>query len=71
MWYELAMPPGVLDIAIIEPRYWEGRTKKPLTEREAILRFIGQQVINDKLSGDGYFIFDDTRIPRPVVNWSP
>ncbi|WP_373331510.1 hypothetical protein [Salmonirosea aquatica] len=28
-------------------------------QREVILRFIGQQVINDKLSGNGYFIFDD------------
>ncbi|MEO6285988.1 MAG: hypothetical protein ABIO93_21540 [Dyadobacter sp.] len=59
MWYELAMPPAVVIIGITEPRYWEGKTKTSLAQREAILGFIGQQVVNDKLSGTGYFIFDD------------
>lgn len=59
MWYELAMPPSLVDIGISEPRYWAGQTKTPLAQREAILRFIGQQVVNDKLSGNGYFLFND------------
>jgi len=59
MWYELAMPPALVDIGIPEPRYWESQTKTPLAQREAILQFIGQLVVNDKLSGNGYFLFDD------------
>ena len=59
MWYELAMPPAVVIIGITEPRYWEYQTKTPLAQREAILGFIGHQVVNDKLSGNGYFMFDD------------
>ncbi|WP_020607044.1 hypothetical protein [Spirosoma spitsbergense] len=59
MWYELAIPPAVADIGIPEPRYWEARTKTSLPQREAILRLIGQQVINDKLAGDGYYLFND------------
>ena len=59
MWYELAMPPAVVIIGITEPRYWEYQTKTPLVRREAILGLIGQQVVNDKLSGNGYCLFDD------------
>ncbi len=59
MWYELAMPPAVVNIGIPESRYWVDQTKTPLAQRKPILRFIGQQVVNDKLSGDGYFLFND------------
>ncbi|MBC7571859.1 MAG: hypothetical protein H7319_19335 [Spirosoma sp.] len=59
LWYELAMPPAVADIGIPEPRYWEFQTKTPLPQREAILRLIGQRVINDKLAGNGYLLFGD------------
>lgn len=59
MWYELAMPPAVVDIGVPEPRYWAGQTKTPLAQRKPILRFIGQQVVNDKLAGYGYFLFND------------
>lgn len=59
LWYEFALSPAIVDIGIPEPRYWVGQTKTPLSQREAILRFIGEQVVNDKLSGEGYFRYND------------
>ncbi|MCF0056052.1 hypothetical protein [Dyadobacter sp. CY356] len=59
MWYELAMPPAIIIMGIPEPKYWERHTKIPLSRREEILGFIGEQVIKDKLSGEGYFLIDD------------
>ena len=59
MWYEFAMSPAIVDIGIPESKYWEGKTKTPLAHRDDVLRFIGQQVVNDKLSGHGYFLFND------------
>ena len=54
LWYELAMPPAIVIIGIPEPRYWEARTKTPLSQRSAILQFIGDQVVQDKLQGAGH-----------------
>ncbi len=48
------MPPAVVDIGIPESRYWEAQTKTPLSQRNSILKFISEQVINDKLAGKGY-----------------
>jgi hypothetical protein len=59
LWYEFALPPAVVDIGIPEPRYWEAQTKTPLAQRKAILQFVGEQVINDKLTGDGFFLSND------------
>lgn len=59
MWYEFALSPAIVDIGVPEPRYWVGQTKTPLSQREAILRFIGEQVVKDKLSGEGYFRHND------------
>jgi hypothetical protein len=54
MWYELAMPPAIVIIGIPEPRYWEARTKIPLSQRAAVLQFIGDRVVQDKLQGAGH-----------------
>lgn len=62
MWYELAMPPAIVIIGIPEPRYWEARTKTPLTERMSILQFIGKQVVTDRLSGEGYVRIEQDNI---------
>jgi hypothetical protein len=59
MWYELAMPPAIIIMGIPEPKYWEARTKTPVERREEILGFVGEQVIKDKLSGNGYFLISD------------
>ncbi len=62
MWYELAMPPAIVIIGIPEPRYWEARTKTPLSERMAILQYIGERVIQDKLQGEGYVRIEQDNI---------
>jgi hypothetical protein len=59
MWYELAMPPAIVIIGIPEPKFWEAQTKISLSKRTETLRMIGDQVVNDKLSGNGYSYFDD------------
>jgi hypothetical protein len=59
LWYELAMPPALAIIGIHDVKHWEGHTKTPLAQREAILRSIGQQVVNDKLSGNGYYLIEE------------
>ncbi|CAG4999784.1 hypothetical protein DYBT9275_02305 [Dyadobacter sp. CECT 9275] len=59
MWYELAMPPAIIIMGVPEPKYWEARTGTPLARREEILQFVGEQVIKDRLSGNGYFLIDD------------
>lgn len=48
------MLPAVVDIGISESRYWEARTRTPLSQRNSILQFISEQVIHDKLAGKGY-----------------
>ena len=59
MWYEFALSPAVVDIGIPESKYWEAQTKTPLSQRETILRYIGEQVTKDKLTGDGYALFNE------------
>ena len=58
VWYEFAMPPALVIIGIPEPRHWEAHTKTPLSERTDILQFIGEQVLKDRLAGDGYFLIE-------------
>jgi len=60
MWYELAMPPALIIIGIPEPRHWEARTRIPLSRRTDLLRFIGAQIVKDKLAGDGYVLINDS-----------
>ncbi|RZM17713.1 MAG: hypothetical protein EOO88_42650 [Pedobacter sp.] len=59
IWYEFAMPPALVIIGIPESRHWEAQTKIPLSQREDTLQFIANQVIKDKLTGDGYALFDE------------
>lgn len=62
VWYELAMPPAIVIIGIPEPRYWEYQTKTPLSERIAILHFIGERVIQDKLRSEGHVRIEQDNI---------
>ncbi len=62
LWYELAMPPAIAIIGIPEPRYWEAQTKTPLSHRIAILQFIGEQVIQDRLRSEGYVRIEQDNI---------
>lgn len=43
-------------IFVPEEQYWEAQTKTPLSQREAILEFTAQQVVEDKAPGCFYSI---------------
>ncbi|RYF50395.1 MAG: hypothetical protein EOO39_44405, partial [Cytophagaceae bacterium] len=60
MWYEFALSPALVIIGIPESRFWVSQTKIPLSQREAVLTFIGEQVLKDQVSGYGYFDYNDT-----------
>jgi len=62
VWYEFAMPPAIVIIGIPEPRYWEAQTKTPLSQRIAILQFIGEQVIQDRLRSEGHVRIEQDNI---------
>ena len=59
MWYEFAGEGALAIINIPTPQYWEATTKTPLSQRPDILQFIGEQVVRDQASGNGYFLIDD------------
>lgn len=56
MWWEFAGGDAlvILDIPTVEQ--WEERTGIPLLLRENVLHFIGEQVVEDKISGSGSYI---------------
>ena len=60
MWYEIAGGNAVVIIDIPSPQHWEAHTKTPLLQRIRILKFIGKQVIEDRIKGDAYFLINDT-----------
>jgi len=60
MWYEFALSPALVIIGIPEPRFWVSLTKIPLSQRTAVLTFIGEQVLKDQVSSYGYFEYNDT-----------
>ena len=62
LWYEFAMPPAIVIIGIPEPRFWEAQTKTPLSQRTGILQFISEQVIKDRLLGNGYVLIEQDTI---------
>ncbi|GAB3782934.1 hypothetical protein GCM10028818_39820 [Spirosoma horti] len=62
LWYELALEPAIAIIGIPKPQYWEAQTKTPLSQRTAILNFIGHQVVNDKVGGEGSFGIEQDNI---------
>ncbi|WP_232074185.1 hypothetical protein [Spirosoma aureum] len=59
MWYEFAGGNALAIINIPTPQYWQQLTKTPLLQRPAILQFIGEQVVRDQVTSEGYFRIDD------------
>jgi hypothetical protein len=53
--YEFGGGAAVAVIDIPTPKQWEAATKTPLARREAILKFIGQQVVKDQTLEEGSF----------------
>ena len=56
LWWEFAGDDAVAIVGIPTEQQWPQHTRLPLNERNAILNFIGEQVIQDQFSGQGYFI---------------
>jgi hypothetical protein len=59
MWWEFAGGDALVIVDIPTPENWEIRTKLPLEQREKVLTFIGEQVMEDKNGGRGSFIIGD------------
>ena len=62
MWYELAAGSAVAFIKIPSINFWEAQTKIPVYQRQAVIGFIGNEVVKNKLNNDGYFLLDDNFI---------
>lgn len=58
-WYELAVGSAVAFIKIPSINFWEVKTKIPAGQRQAVIEFIGNEVVKNKLNNDGYFLLDD------------
>ena len=56
LWWEFAGGEALVIVDIPTPEQWEARTKLPLAQRESTLTFIGEQIVEDKISGGGSFI---------------
>jgi len=56
MWWEFAGGDALIIVDIPTPEHWEARTKLPLERRVQVLRFIGEQILDDKNGGTGSFI---------------
>ncbi|RZM10593.1 MAG: hypothetical protein EOO88_47970 [Pedobacter sp.] len=58
MWYELADGTALAIIGLPPLKFWEAHTKIALTNRDEVLQFVGDQLIQDKLHGNGHFQVD-------------
>ncbi len=59
MWWEFAGGNALVIVDIPTAEQWEARTKLPLERRVHILTFIGEQIVEDKIGGEGSFIIGD------------
>src|SRR5215471_14734904 len=71
LWYEFAGGDALAIIDVPSPEEWEARTKTPLSFRDSILTFIGEQIVKDQTLEKGSFTLDDRfltiypgRLPR-------
>ncbi|UFH57015.1 hypothetical protein [Spirosoma sp. KNUC1025] len=60
MWYEFAGGNALAIIDIPPPEYWTARTQLPLSQREEILIFIGNQVVKDHAPGGSFTLSRNT-----------
>lgn len=62
MWWEFGGGDAVAIVSIPAEEKWEAYTHLPLSERKAILTFIGEQIVADQLSGKGSFVIGENFI---------
>lgn len=56
MWWEFAGEDAVAIVAIPTIQQWQQQTHLPISDRDNILNFIGEQVVKDQLAGKGSFL---------------
>jgi len=62
LWWEFAGGDAVVIVDIPTENDWEKRTGLKMDERAATIRFIGDQIIKDQLSGNGNFIVGENTL---------
>jgi hypothetical protein len=56
MWWEFAGGDALVILDIPSANNWKARTKLPLSQRDEILTFIAEQIVQDQISGTGSFV---------------
>ena len=62
MWWEFAGVDELFILGIPTEKKWEDATKLPPEQRNTVLTFIAEQIVADKISGDGHFIIGENVI---------
>jgi hypothetical protein len=62
MWWEFSGGDALATVTIPNEEQWEVRTKMPLSTRQEVLKFIGNQIVADKISAKGSFVVGDSFI---------
>ena len=55
MWWEFGGGDAIAIINIPSEKHWEAQTNMHIDKRAAVLNYIGDQVVQDQASGNGYF----------------
>jgi hypothetical protein len=59
MWWEFAGGNALVIIDIPTEQYWTARTQLPIEQRDIVLQYIGEQVVESQTRGRGSFIIGD------------
>lgn len=62
LWWEFAGGDALVIVEIPTADQWESRTRLPLEQRERTLTYIAEQIVEDKISGNGSFIIGENVI---------
>lgn len=60
MWWEFAGDDALVILSIPDVQSWEIKTGLPLQDREAILNFIGRQVVKERITSAGAYHIGDS-----------
>jgi len=62
LWWEFAGGDALVIVEIPTEELWKSRTNLPLADRDNVLTFIAEQIVNDQMSGSGTFVFSENFI---------
>ena len=60
LWWEFAGGDALAILEIPDARHWVARTGLPIERRDEVLRFIGDQVVEDQAGGRGSYRLGDS-----------